>query len=528
MKTLIKNGMVIDGTGRPGFYGELALDGECIESVGVAFNQACFDQVIDAKGKVVAPGFIDTHSHSAVEALSHPCIEYKIRQGVTTEVIGQDGISTAPLPRKHVAAWRKNLTGFDGDSDKIDWDFASVHEYLKIMEEGGVGLNEAYLVPHGNIRAAVLGLDNRKAMPADVSNMQAELINGLETGAFGISTGLIYAPCVFADAAELINLCKVVAKYNGVFAVHQRSEANDVLSSMREVLAIGRKSGVKVHFSHFKLCGRKNWHLMEGMLKLLDEARAEGIQVSFDQYPYVAGSTMLSAVLPPWVHEGGVDKLLTRLTSSQLRRQIVQDIENGLPGWDNFIDFAGFEQIFITSVASEQNQDLIGKNLVEIGQLRGKDVYEAVFDLLYEENNAVGMVDFYGEEYHIKQFLQRPEQNVCTDGIYGENPHPRLFGAFPRILGKYVREEKTLSLEAAIAKMTGKPAETFGIERRGKLRAGYFADIVIFDAATVADKGTFAKPKVYPVGIEQVFVNGRQVVQHGVYHTCLAGKVLRK
>lgn len=272
----------------------------------------------------------------------------------------------------------------------------------------------------------------------------------MKAGAFGFSTGLMYMPCVFAQTEELVELCKVVAKFDGVFAVHQRSEANDILQSMKEVLDIGRRSGVKVHFSHFKVCGRKNWRFIGEMLELLDQAQAEGIRVSFDQYPYSAGSTILGALVPPWAHEGGTDELLERLQKPDLRRQMIRDIEQGIPGWDNFIEFAGLDQIFIAGVASKNNQDLVGKNLVEIGQIRGKDPYEAVFDLLYEEKNTVHIVDFYGTEEHVVRLLNRPEQNVCTDGLIGERPHPRIFGSYPRVLGKYVREEKVLSLESAI------------------------------------------------------------------------------
>jgi N-acyl-D-amino-acid deacylase len=326
----------------------------------------------------------------------------------------------------------------------------------------------------------------------------------------------------------LIELCKVVAEFDGVFVVHQRSEADAILDSMKEVIEIGRKSGVKIHFSHFKLCGRKNWGLIDQMLDLLDSAAAEGIRISFDQYPYVAGSTMLGAILPPWAHDGGTDKLLERLASPQLRQRMVLDMEQGIPGWDNFVDFAGLDQIFVTSVKTNANQDLIGKNLLEIGDIRGKNPFDAAFDLLLAEENAVGMVDFYGKEEHVIRFLTRPEQNVCTDGLLGGRPHPRVFGSFPRVLGKYVREEKALTLESAIRKMTSKPAEVFGFKRRGLLEPGNFADVVVFNPDTVIDKGTFVDPIQFPVGIEDVLINGHVVLHSGSYERTLAGKVLRR
>src|ERR1017187_5987655 len=258
------------------------------------------------------------------------------------------------------------------------------------MQAHGVGLNESYLVPHGNIRMEGIGLDNRKPSPQELSRMREITRREMEAGAFGLSTGLIYMPCAFADTAELIELCKVVAEFDGAFVVHQRSEADTILTSMEEVIEIGRKSGVKIHFSHFKICGRKNWDFIDRMLGLLDMAAAEGIRTSFDQYPYVAGSTMLGAILPPWVHDGGADKLLERLQSADARLRMIHDIARGIPGWDNFVDFAGLDQIFVTSVQTDANQDVIGKSLLEIGVMRGKNAYDATFDLLLAEENAVG------------------------------------------------------------------------------------------------------------------------------------------
>jgi N-acyl-D-amino-acid deacylase len=528
MRILVKNGSIIDGTGSPRYAASLVVEDELIAAIGNLPNSDGFDQVIDAQGRIVAPGFIDTHSHSDLQVMVNPYVEAKIRQGVTTELLGQDGISMAPLPKQYVSPWRKNLAGLDGDSDELNWDYETTDGYLCAMEANGVGLNESYLVPHGNIRMEAMGLDNRKASPEELSRMLDVTRREMDAGAFGLSTGLIYMPCAYADTAELIELCNVVAEFNGVFVVHQRSEADTILSSMEEVLDIGRKSGVKVHFSHFKVCGRKNWGLIDKVVGLLDSAAAEGIRVSFDQYPYVAGSTMLGVILPPWVHDGGTDKLLDRLRSPQLRQRMIQDIEQGIPGWDNFVDFAGLDQIFVTSVKTDANQDVIGKSLLEIGEIRGKHPYDAAFDLLLAEENAVGMVDFYGTEEHVIRFLSRPEQNVCTDGLLGGKPHPRVFGAFPRVLGKYAREENALTLEDAIRKMTSKPADVFGFERRGLLKPGYFADIVVFNADTIIDKGTFVDPVQFPEGIEHVLINGYVVLSPGSYGHKLAGKVLRK
>ena len=527
MGTIIKNGLVVDGTGEKAYAAAVAIEGRRITAIGDISGRPG-DLVIDAAGLVVAPGFIDTHSHSDLQVLVDPYIEAKIRQGVTTEVLGQDGISMAPLPQAYIGPWRKNLAGLDGDSDDIDWSYGTTEGYLALLERQGISLNQSYLVPHGNIRMEAIGLSNCRPTAADIQKMCEITRREMEAGAWGLSTGLIYMPCAYAEIHELIELCKVIAGYDGVFVVHQRSEADTILSSMAEIIEIGRQSGVKVHFSHFKVCGRKNWQYVDKMLELLDQARAEGIRISFDQYPYVAGSTMLGVILPPWAHDGGTEKLLERLQDPELRRRMIADIEQGIPGWDNFIEFAGLDQIFVTSVKTAANEELIGKNLLEIGQVRRKDPYHAAFDLLLEEENAVGMVDFYGLEEHITRFLTRPEQNVCTDGLLSGKPHPRVFGAFPRVLGKYVREEQVLSLEAAISKMTAKPAAVFGFKERGLLKAGYYADIVILNQAIISDLGTYVEPAQYPLGIEHVLINGCHVLAHGQYSKILAGMVLRR
>jgi N-acyl-D-amino-acid deacylase len=528
MRTLIRNGVIVDGSGQPRYAADLVVEDERIAAIGAIGSGGQFDHAIDATGMIVAPGFIDTHSHSDLELLLNPYIEAKVRQGVTTELLGQDGISMAPLPRKYISPWRKNLAGLEGESDELSWSYETTEQYLAALAEKGVGLNESYLVPHGNVRMEAMGLNNRKPTPRELDRMREIVRREMEAGAFGLSTGLIYMPCAYADTEELIALCKVVAEFDGVFVVHQRSEADTILDSMQEIIRVGRESGVRIHFSHFKVCGRKNWPLIDGALELLESAAAQGIRVSFDQYPYVAGSTMLGVILPPWAHDGGTDKLLQRLRSPADRIRMVRDIEHGIPGWDNFVDFAGFDGIFVTSVKSDANRDLIGKSLREIGKLRRKNPFDAAFDLLIDEENAVGMVDFYGKEEHVVRFLTRPEQNVCTDGLLGGKPHPRVFGSFPRVLGKYVREEKALTLEEAIRKMTSKPAEVFCYRRRGLLKPGHFADIVVFNPDTVLDKATFADPVRFPVGIEHVLINGQSVLDRGTLRPLPAGKILRK
>lgn len=529
MKKLIKNGLVVDGSGNPGFKADVLLDGEKIAKIGsVSEGEAEGAEVIDAEGFVVAPGFIDTHSHSDLQILVDPEVAPKVMQGITTEILGQDGISMAPLPKQYVSPWRKNLAGLDGDSDDIDWNYETTENYLKMIDAVKPGLNECYLVPHGNIRMEAMGLENRLPNEEELEKMRQITRREMEAGAVGLSTGLIYMPCAYSESKEIIEMCKVVAEYDGSFVIHQRSEADTILDSMEEVIKIGRESGVKIHYSHFKVCGKKNWDKIDKVVELLEKAEAEGIRVSFDQYPYVAGSTMLGVILPPWVHDGGTDKVLERLADPELRKKMVYDIEHGIPGWDNFVEFAGLDQIFVTSVKNKKNEDAVGLSLMQLGELRGKDPYDATFDLLLEEENAVGMVDFYGTEEHVQRFMKRPEMNVCTDGLLGGKPHPRVYGAFPRVLGKYVREDKALTLEEAVYKMTGKPAATFNMTGRGILKEGNYADICIFNPDTVIDKGTFTDPVQYPEGIEYVLVNGETTVANGKHTGKRNGVVLRK
>lgn len=527
MKKLIKNGLVVDGTGNKGYKADVLINGDRIEKIGENI-EAKYADVIDAEGLVVAPGFIDTHSHSDLQILIEPEVMPKVMQGVTTEILGQDGISMAPLPIEYISPWRKNLAGLDGDSDEIDWTYKDTAGYLSMIEKVRPGLNECYLVPHGNIRMEAMGLDNRQPAEEELNKMIEITRREMEAGAFGLSTGLIYMPCAYSESKEIIEMCKVVAEYDGVFVIHQRSEADTILDSMEEVIQIGRESGVRIHYSHFKVCGKKNWDKIEKVIELLEKAKAEGISVSFDQYPYVAGSTMLGVILPPWVHDGGTDRVIERLKDAELRKKMIYDIENGIHGWDNFVEFAGLDQIFVTSVKSNKNEDAVGLSLIELGRLRGKDPYNATFDLLLEEENAVGMVDFYGTEEHVQTFMRLPEMNVCSDGLLGGKPHPRVYGAFPRVLGKYVREDKALTLEEAVYKMTKKPAATFNIKDRGEIKEGLLADICIFDKDTIIDKGTFTDPTQYPEGIAYVIINGEMVIDHGKHTGNRAGRVIRR
>ncbi|WP_221893412.1 amidohydrolase family protein [Cetobacterium sp. 2A] len=528
MTILIKNGLIVDGTKKLPYKGNILIENQKIISIGNFNLLNKVDKEINAEGLVVSPGFIDTHSHSDLKILEIPYNEVKARQGITTEVLGQDGISMAPLPMEYITPWKKNLAGLDGTSETIDWNYKTTDGYLKLMEKQGVGLNYAYLVPHGNIRMEAMGLEGVPASKNQIEVMCEITRREMEAGAYGLSTGLIYMPCAYSETEELIEICKVVAEYDGMLVIHQRSEAGTIIDSMKEVLEIGEKSGVKIHFSHFKVCGKQNWKYIDDVIELLDQAKNNGVKISYDQYPYAAGSTMLGVVLPPWAHDGGTDKLLERLKNPIQRERMKHDIENGIHGWDNFIEFAGFDQIFVTSVQNSKNEHLIGKNLIEISEIRGTNPYDSTFDLLLEEENAVGMVDFYGLEEHVIKFLKREEQNVCTDALLSGKPHPRAYGSFPRVIGRYVRETPILTLEEAVYKMTKKAAEAMGITNRGELKEGMFADITIFNLDTITDVGDYVNPKQFPIGVQYLLVNGEMIIDNGDFKNNTPGKVLRK
>ncbi|MEK3978611.1 D-aminoacylase [Psychrobacillus sp. FSL K6-2836] len=508
---IIRNGKIIDGTGSPWYYGDIAVKEGKIEKIGLLTDVQA-QKEIDAKGLVVSPGFIDMHTHSDLVILEEPLIEAKVRQGITTDLLGQDGIAAAPLPREYVSTWQKNLAGLDG-TPAIDWDWQTVGEYIEKIKRNKPSYNLAVLAPHGNIRMEVMGLANRPATDEEIKRMQDVLRRSLDEGAVGLSTGLIYLPCCFAEMKELEALCQVIAEYGVPLVIHQRSEGDEILESMDELIAMMKRCGAHLHFSHLKNCGKDNWHKTADVLKKIDEARNTGLEVTFDQYPYIAGSTMLSAILPPWAHDGGTEEMLKRLEDLQLRDQIKNEMSTALKGWDSIAKWAGWSGIIITSVETTEKQYCIGKTIEEIAKIDGKDEADVALDLIVHEKNSVGMIDFVMNEESVKMILAHPAGTVGSDGLLGGEPHPRAYGSFPRILGKYVREEKVTTLEEMIRRMTSQPARIIGLQDRGIIRERLAADIVIFDPDKIIDQATFEKPRQHNVGIETVIVNGQVVVQ---------------
>jgi N-acyl-D-amino-acid deacylase len=527
----INNCKIIDGTGHSAYKGGLLLSQGKIEKIipaGEEIIPISADSIIDGEGLTAVPGFIDTHSHNDLAALKDSVIAPKLLQGITSEILGQDGLSLAPATGD-LHLWEEYLQGFYGGNLGLKEEFCrNTEEYLSSLSKKQSCANYGYLVPHGNLRYSCMEDPGKRASETDCEKMAELLQEELHRGALGWSTGLIYPPCCFSDQHEMELLSAVSARAGKPLVVHQRSESDDILSSMEELFCIAEKTGVALHLSHFKICGFKNIKLLDQVLEKIESAKARGIRYSMDVYPYVAGSTSMAAMLPPWVKTGTPGSMLKRLGEVSVRKQILRDMEDGIPGWDNFADFAGFHNIFVASVKNESAQEYVGKNLVELGDIKGKSPGEALFDLLIEEENQVSMMDFYTDESVLEAFLIREETNLCTDGLLKGTTHPRAYGSFPRLISRFVREKGLLTMEEAIRKMTGKGAEAFGIEDRGLLKEGNAADLLLIDEARICDKGTFVNPAVHPDGITGIYINGESVVSQGMVGRARPGKIIKK
>jgi len=538
---VIKKGLIVDGSGRPSFKADLAVKGGRIAKIDEAIDVKA-NKIIDAEGLAVCPGFIDIHTHSDFVLLVNPKAESKVRQGVTTEVVGNCGSSAAPAKGAALERAKRIMSGYG--IDRVEW--TSFSDYLNLLEKKGIAINVVALVGHGTVRQCVLGMENRPPTERELQEMRSLVAEAMEAGAFGMSSGLVYPPGRYASTEELIELCKVVASYGGVYASHIRGERETIVEAVKEAIEIGRRSGVSVQISHHpaKIGG---WGKSKETLRLIEEAREEGIDVNCDMHPYIAGSTGLSALLPPWVQEGGPEKIVQRLKNEELRKKIRQDmIEEKIPGPGpcGLVKRGMWDKLMLSDC--EKNKDLIGLDFEEIAGRRGKGPFEAYFDLLVEEEARGMVVGFYYNEEDIRRVLLHPTSMIGSDGYalapYGPlgkgKMHPRSYGTFPMVFRKYVRGEsrkeliydegaKLLTLEEAVMKMTSVTAKKLGLEDRGLLKGGMRADIVILDPKRVADRATYLDPYQYPEGIEYVIVNGELVIDEREHTGSLPGMVLR-
>jgi len=526
---LLRGGRIVDGAGNPWFTGDLAIRGDRIAAVG-NLKGARARRTIDARGLVVAPGFIDMLGQSELTVLVDPHVRSKITQGITTELTGEGG-SVAPQTSFTI---EDLLPGIAEYGLTIDWrDFDG---YFRRLKGKGSAINFAHLVGATQVRQAVLKSDNRLPAPAELEAMKRHVARAMEAGAFGLSTSLIYPPASFSDTHELVELAKVAARYGGIYASHIRNEADTIIPALKEAVTIGEQAGIPVEIWHLKCAGRQNWGRMKEVVAEIEAARARGIDITADIYPYPASSTGLAASLPPAASEGGVAKLVARLKDPGERGRIRKEVENPSGGWENlFHNVGGPEGVLVVGVGTPANKKYQGKRLSEIARMRGVDPFDAMFDLLVEENGAVGCVYFAMSEDDVRIAMATPwvafncdSSGVSPDGVLGSSStHPRAYGTFPRILGRYVREEKVLRLEEAVRKMTSLPAQRLGLRDRGLLRPGMYADVTVFDPEQVIDRATFDAPHQYSAGIVHVFVNGTPVVDQGKITDRRPGRILR-
>jgi N-acyl-D-amino-acid deacylase len=525
--TLIKFGRILDGTGNPWYAADIGIRQGRITRIQKEINPQSARRLIDASGLAVSPGFIDTHSHDDVYLLMNPQCDEKILQGVTTDVVGNCGITVSPRSEEHRDdSFIGMMCGRQVNADELQ--VKTFDDYLSRLEALKPGINVLSLVGHSTVRIAAMGAVNRAPSGSELKDMKARVARAMEEGAFGLSTGLIYAPGNYAGTEEILELAGTAGRYRGVYATHMRSEGDAELAALAEAVRIGREASIPVHISHHKVVGKQNWGRSVDTLKTMAEAREQGVQVTCDQYPYRAGSTFLAAVLPPAVLDGGPEIFSSKLKDPAFRAQAVETIERGAEeGWENLIKGAGFENLMI---AVSRHRDYVGKSISDIAAIESRSPYEVIFDLVVEEGRSCIIILFMMDEGDIIRIMQNPWTMVATDGIPGfggKKVHPRMSGTFPRVLGRYVREKGVLTIEEAIRKMTSLPAQTFGVRGKGLLLEGFDADVVVFDPATILDKATYEDPNQGPVGIRCVLVNGEIAAEDGKVKGATSGKVLR-
>ena len=527
---VIMNGKIVDGTGNPWFYGDVAIRGDRIVKVGRVVP-AQTKRTIDARGLIVAPGFIDMLGQSEQNLLIDPRAESKVFQGITTEVTGEGG-SAAPLNEYILKELDPFLKHF-----KLTADWRTLGEYFARLERSRSAINLATYVGATQVRQYVLHDENRAPTAGELDEMRALVAQAMEDGAVGISTSLVYAPAFYAKTEELIELAKVAARYGGVYATHMRNESNSIMPAIDEAIRIGKEANIPVEIFHLKMAGKQNWGKMRDVIAKIENARSSGLDITADQYPYVAGATSLGASVPPWAHEGGTAKFVERLKDPATREKLKKEMRAPSDKWENFyLGAGGGGGVLIASVLNRDLAKYEGKRINEIARMMGeKDELDSLFDLLIADNAQTGMIIFLMSEDDVKLALRQPWVSVGID--HGEvaltgplaegNAHPRGYGSFPRILGRYVRDEHVLTLEEAIRKMTSLAANRVHLADRGIIKPGFFADLVVFDPENIHDVATFEDPNRLSIGMRFVLVNGEPVVFEGKQTTALPGRPLK-
>jgi len=515
---LIKNGQVIDGSGSPFFIGDIGLNADTIAYIG-NFQNTTGRKEIDATGLAVSPGFINMLSWANESLIEDGRSQGDIRQGVTLEILGE-GISMGPLNN-----WMKDEMRSKQNTITYDIEWTSLGEYLEFLERKGVSTNIASFIGNGTLRLHTMGYEKRPPTTTELAKMKELTRQAMEEGAVGLSTALIYVPSGHATTEEIIELAKVVAEYDGLYISHIRDEEEKLLDAVQELITISKEAKTRSEIYHFKAAGNSNWQLMDEAIKLIDDARNEGVTITTDMYMYNASSTGLNILLPEWAKDGGHDKTMELIESTHKRKQMIDEIKFHVPP----------DNILLVGFKSKSLRTLIGKTLAEVASERAISPREAIVELIYEDDSRIQVVYFSMSEENIKKKLALPYMSICSDaGSYAtegvfliQSTHPRAYGSFARLLGKYVREEKVITLEEAIYKLTVLPATNLKIRKRGALKTGYYADIAIFDPEKIQEQATFDAPHQYATGMVHVFVNGTQVLKDGEHTGALPGRVVR-
>jgi N-acyl-D-amino-acid deacylase len=521
---IIKNGIILDGLGTKGYQADIGLVNDKIIAIDQNLGTSA-EIVIDAKDRIVSPGFIDIHTHTDSELIVNPTADSKIFQGVTTEVSGNCGYSPFPFNQSDFDEFDKNL--FESYQEHADW--KNIDGFFNRLERGKISINYASFTGHGNLRAFVVGKNDVKPTADQMKEMRRVLAESMEMGSLGLSTGLEYSPGSYAETEELIELSKVVAGKNGVYSTHMRNEDDIVEEAIEEALKICRDSGVSLQISHLKASNPSNWHKVDNMLNMIETSHKSGIPVHADRYPYIAYGTGLSTFIPLWARQGDTDDLIERLKD----KSRIKDIENYAMSRAERI--GGWSKVVLSSCFTDENKKYEGKSISAAADESKQSEFDFVKNIIIAERNRVSIIGFAMSEENIKKVLSHPLVMIGSDGnavspagqLSEGKPHPRYYGTFPRVLGKYVREEKLFSLAEGVKKMTSMPAEKLGLRGRGIIKKNYYADLVIFNPDEIIDKATFVNPHQLAVGIEYVIVNGKVAIENGKHTRSMSGKVIR-